>query len=640
MLPIFFVLKIMKKIRILIFTTVLSIAAFSFLKPNNPQIQITNRLGEATEHLLQSVNNWEKDLNQPWENHKMHYDTLRDLYKSIETYVSYRYPELEKSLNGGPVPSITIDVTKLHKDEPSGLQVIEEILGEESPIDTQELKNELSFLRVNVLKLQKSLIQFPLKVWEVFDANHQSISRMMSLGLTGFDSPVFLRSIRDSRIIIEYAQKDLQLFQNWGNPTLFNSLIQQLENAQSVLTSETEFEDLDRVNFYRNYLIPIQKNLRTWHFSTEYETYEESGTLPRAIQSKALHLFDTNYLNPFFTMRGTPSNISKEQIKLGQILFFDPILSKSLEMSCASCHLPERAFSDGKITSIPKELDGKARNAPGLVNTAFQGNFFWDLKSEDLNNQIMHVFEHANEFNTSPEEITQKLKQSKEYKVLFKKAFSSFEEPISVGNIKSALEVYVRSLNALNAPFDRYLRSETDAIAPEVINGANIFLGKAACATCHFAPVFNGFVPPHYGESEGEIIGVLDRPNGNQVDADLGRFHLFERNYPNADFIKGMFKTPGVRNIQYTAPYMHNGAFNTLEEVMEFYNHGGALGKGLDWPQQTLASDSLNLSKNEINDVIAFMKSLADTTNTQQKAFPLPLFPNKKWNRRTWGGTY
>ena len=101
-------------------------------------------------------------------------------------------------------------------------------------------------------------------------------------------------------------------------------------------------------------------------------------------------------------MRGKPSHVSNEQIKLGQILFFDPILSKSLEMSCGSCHLPERAFSDGKITSIPKKLDEKARNAPGLINTAYQGNFFWDLKSEDLNNQIMHVFEHANEFNTTP----------------------------------------------------------------------------------------------------------------------------------------------------------------------------------------------------------------------------------------------
>jgi cytochrome c peroxidase len=630
----------MKKICILALVTAIALATFSFLKPNNPQIEISNRLGETTERLLLSVNNWEKDLNQPWQTHKMHYNTLRDLYKSIETYVSYRYPELEKSLNGGPVPSIVTDVVILHKDQPHGLQVIEEILGNESHIDTQELKNEWALLKVNLLKLQKSWEQFPLKVWEIFDANHQSISRMMSLGLTGFDSPVFLRSIRDSRIIIEYAQKDLRLFENWGNPNLFDAVHEHLGKAQTVLTDELEFEELNRVDFYRNYLIPIQKTLRQWHFSTEYETYEETGALPRAIQSKALHLFDTNYLNPYFTMRGKPSHIDNEQIKLGQILFFDPILSKSLKMSCASCHLPERAFSDGKITSIPKKLDAKARNAPGLINSAFQGNFFWDLKSEDLNNQIMHVFEHANEFNTTPEEITQKLKQSDAYKMRFKKAFSSFEEPISLGNIKSALEVYVRSLNALNAPFDRYLRSETNTIAPEVINGANLFLGKAACATCHFAPIFNGFVPPHYEESEGEIIGVLDKPNGNQVDSDWGRFHLFERNYSNADFIKGMFKTPGIRNIQYTAPYMHNGAFNTLEEVMEFYNHGGALGKGIDWPQQTLSSDSLHLSKQEINDVIAFMNSLSDTTNMGTTKFPLPDFPNKKWNQRIWGGTY
>ena len=630
----------MKKIRILLVTTALAIATFGFLKPNNPKLEISNRLGETTEGLLLSVNNWQKDLNQPWQQHKMHYDTFRDLYKSMETYVSFRYPELEKSLNGGPVPSIVTDVVILHQDNPHGLQVIEEILGEEAALDTSELKNELALLRVNLLKLQKSWKQFPLKVWEIFDANHQSISRIMSLGLTGFDSPVFLRSIRDSRIIIEYAQKDLQLFQNWGNPNLFNALQDHLEKAQIVLKAENEFEDLNRVDFYRNYLIPIQKMLRKWHFSTEYETYEETGAFPRAIQSKALHLFDTNYLNPFFTMRGKPSHVSKDQIKLGKILFFDPILSKSLQMSCASCHLPERAFSDGKITSIPKKLDDKARNAPGLINTAYQGNFFWDLKSEDLNNQIMHVFEHANEFNTTPEEITQKLKQSEEYKRLFQKAFSSFEEPISLGNIKSAIEVFLRSLNALNSPFDRYLRSETEVIAPEIINGANLFLGKAACGTCHFAPIFNGFVPPHYGESEGEIIGVFDKPNGNQADPDWGRFHLFERNYPNADFIKGMFKTPGIRNIQYTAPYMHNGQFNTLSEVMEFYNHGGALGKGVNWPQQTLAPDSLNLTNQEIQDVIRFMHSLSDTAKTVVRPFFLPEFSNPKWNNRKWKGTY
>ena len=330
----------MKTIRILIITTALAIATFSFLKPNNPQLEISNRLGETTERLLLSVNNWQKDLNQPWQQHKMHYDTLRDLYKSMETYVSFRYPELEKSLNGGPVPSIVTDVVILHQDNPHGLQVIEEILGEEEALDTTELKNELAQLSVNLLKLQKSWKQFPLKVWEIFDANHQSISRMMSLGLTGFDSPVFLRSIRDSRIIIEYAQKDLQLFQNWGNPNLFKALLEHLEKAQTVLKAEPEFEDLNRVDFYRNYLIPIQKMLRKWHFSTEYETYEETGALPRAIQSKALHLFDTQYLKPFFTMRCKPSHVSNEQIKLGQILFFDPILSKSLEMSCGSCHLP------------------------------------------------------------------------------------------------------------------------------------------------------------------------------------------------------------------------------------------------------------------------------------------------------------
>ena len=143
----------------------------------------------------------------------------------------------------------------------------------------------------------------------------------------------------------------------------------------------------------------------------------------------------------------------------------------------------------------------------------------------------------------------------------------------------------------MDSKFDKNIRKEKNNLTKEEIDGANLFLGKAACATCHFAPNFNGFVPPHYQDTEGEILGVLAEPNGNQIDKDNGMYERFKNSYPEAHYIKGMFKTPTIRNIELTVPYMHNGKYNTLEEVVDFYNHGGAAGKELELPQQTLSSD-------------------------------------------------
>ena len=133
-------------------------------------------------------------------------------------------------------------------------------------------------------------------------------------------------------------------------------------------------------------------------------------------------------------------------------------------------------------------------------------------------------------------------------------------------------------------------------------------MGKAKCATCHFAPVFNGTVPPNFTETEFELLGV---PKSNKlpamVDTDLGRFDVFKT--PER---KHFFKTPTVRNISKTAPYMHNGVYYDLEEVMDFYNNGGGSGLGLEFEYQTLRSDSLKLKNSEIKDIIAFMNSLED----------------------------
>ncbi|MNQ90012.1 Cytochrome c551 peroxidase precursor [compost metagenome] len=144
---------------------------------------------------------------------------------------------------------------------------------------------------------------------------------------------------------------------------------------------------------------------------------------------------------------------------------------------------------------------------------------------------------------------------------------------------------------------------------PNELKGFNLFMGKAKCATCHFMPLFNGTAGPSFSNTEGEVLGVLQDPKAQipVIDSDEGRY-----NWTKMDVLKFAFKTPTLRNIALTAPYMHNGAYQTLEEVMDFYNKGGAAGMGITLENQTLSPDPLNLNKKEIQDIIAFLKTLND----------------------------
>ena len=145
------------------------------------------------------------------------------------------------------------------------------------------------------------------------------------------------------------------------------------------------------------------------------------------------------------------------------------------------------------------------------------------------------------------------------------------------------------------------------------INGFNLFMGKAKCATCHYVPLFNGSKPPTYYYQESEVIGVPATADTLHplLDSDSGRIHTL-----NLDFFNHAFKTPTLRNIALTAPYMHNGVYKTLEEVIDFYDKGGGQGLGLSLPNQTLPADKLQLTKTEKKNLKAFLLTLTDTTGT------------------------
>jgi cytochrome c peroxidase len=325
-----------------------------------------------------------------------------------------------------------------------------------------------------------------------------------------------------------------------------------------------------------------------------------SGHLADLMQGKKLN---PDAFSPFATSISTP-----EKTALGHLLFNDRNLSRSNTMSCATCHDAEKAFTDGKKTSVVNiHSNSIKRNSPTLLYSSFQKSFFYDMRSQDLENQIESVMKNPEEFNLSPKDIKDKISADTNLISLFKKAYPDKKE-ITPYEIRNAIASYVRSLMPFNSKIDHYFAGKTKLTASEV-NGFNLFAGKAKCASCHFIPVYNGTVPPWFNNSESEVIGVPKYAAWNSaiIDPDEGRYNLNQ-----IEQFRYSFKTPTIRNSEKTAPYMHNGVYSTLDEVVKFYELGGGNGIGMKLEFQTLPFDNLKLTKKEKQDIISFLKTLTD----------------------------
>ena len=398
------------------------------------------------------------------------------------------------------------------------------------------------------------------------------------------------------------------------------------------------FDTFDRLEFTREIVQPLYVLLLDMQRELNIETYSESESLPLAYNEQYPYLFDEAFLNVYYFTGLTQTQDSEALKELGKTLFFDPILSANNQRSCASCHNPDKGFSDGLSKSLAFDKEGTVdRNSPGLINAVFAQRFFHDLRATPLEMQFEHVVFSKKEFNTDYADILKKINQSEEYKTMFSKAYSSNRE-VSKNQLTTALASYVASLQSFNSPVDRYLRGEDISLNDDIKKGYNLFMGKANCGTCHFAPTFAGLVPPFYDESESEILGVAENSTNQTMDKDQGRAGAVLKE--NTEIYEFSFKTPTVRNIALTAPYMHNGAYETLDQVIDFYNNGGGIGHGFDVPFQTLPSDSLNLNEAEKQQLIAFMHALTDTTNLTSKPHHLPDLQNDELNQRTIKGVY
>ena len=577
---------------------------------------------------------------------------VKSSYKKIEYLLEYLDPELAKSLNGAPLPKVLVEEAdyqtlsflppSFRTFPPEGLQVLEELLFAEEA--DKEMKDKAVVLALSleekVLLFTNSLQKQSLTDKQILESLREQVLRVMTMGITGFDAPAAGRELEFVAASLEPVLTNSRLYaQTSGKTANEHSLraTQLLEKAVFYLRNNPGFDTFDRLHFIREYADPAYGAFT----ALQEELIREEVSYKRPVNNKTRSLFSHDFLNASFYAKQDQAEQKPALPELGKILFFDPALSANNQRSCASCHNPSKAFTDGLPRSLAFDFKGTVqRNSPTLLNAVFSTAYFSDSRSQYLQDQVPEVLLKEDEFHASYEEVVEKLQQSPEYKRLFEQAFEErLDATINVNTINRAIAAYVQSLVALDAPFDRYMRHETELLNASAKRGFNLFMGKAGCGTCHFAPIFNGSVPPRFLESESEVLGVTESADfaNPKLDPDPGKAGVIP-----AEAWMHSFKTPTVRNVALTSPYMHNGAYANLHEVMEFYNSGGGAGLGLDVPNQTLPSESLNLTEQEKEDIIAFMHSLSDTTSAFPAPKQLPRFSpkNAELNKRVVGGVY
>ncbi|MDO6516948.1 cytochrome-c peroxidase [Zobellia uliginosa] len=536
---------------------------------------------------------------------------LRIAFKKAEPYASYLNPEVGHRANGPALPVFVEDTERVLN--PIGLQKIEESIyegGEDPAIFVRETHLTKGLL----VNLMQNVGERKLNAERFFIATHQQLLRIISMGISGFDTPVSqlglsetVVSLESLKEVYEYSLGELIKGKNAELDTEFHLNI---ARAVAFIEKNGDFNAFDRYTFIREYMNPITRN---W-VAIRKESGLWEGVNNKPFNFDAPTFFEKDAFNLEYFTPPINRNPSEKQIALGKKLFLDPNLSQSGTMACVTCHMPNKAYTDGKTVSIGNNGSPLQRNAPTLINSAFQKSFFWDGRAENILDQISSVFNNEQEFNTGVHEFSTDILKDTTYHVLFEDAFGRISNRNT--DIIKAISSYISTLNGFDSKFDKNMRGEEDSFSPEEKLGMNLFMGKALCATCHFVPLTNGTVPPFYAETEKEVIGVPETKANKTLDDDLGFYWRY-----NKEEHLGMFKTPTVRNTEFTAPYMHNGVYNTLEEVMDFYNKGGGGGMGFDLPHQTLPFDELDLTEKEQQALIAFLKTLSDT-NVEKEEIP------------------
>ena len=317
--------------------------------------------------------------------------------------------------------------------------------------------------------------------------------------------------------------------------------------------------------------------------------------MKKKIFSLTAAIFIITVVSSFFKKETTEI---KTKAALGKKLFSEKILSKDSSVSCAGCHIPKFAFADTVAFSVGIEGKLTKRNTPSVLNMKNRPYFFWDGRAISLEEQALMPIQNPDEMGLPIEEAVKRLNTSSEYKMLFQKIFN--QKP-DAKNLAAAFAAFEQTLETVNSKFDDWSNNLGKLSASEE-RGRQLFVGdKAKCFDCHRMEDFT--------TDEFKNIGLY---NAKDL-LDVGLYSITKK---ETDL--GKFKTPGLRNIAVTAPYMHNGMFKTLDEVLEYYNNPGTFVNNSINIDEALKKP-LGLTDKEKKDIIAFLKTLTDKAFLKKK---------------------
>ncbi len=275
---------------------------------------------------------------------------------------------------------------------------------------------------------------------------------------------------------------------------------------------------------------------------------------------------------------------SEAKTALGRQLFFDPRLSRTNKIACATCHDPEKGFSNGRRFGVGVDGRKGTRNVPTLVNVVYNRIHFWDGRAASLEEQALAPIQNPKEMDMPLDKLVAKLRGIDEYRKQFENVFGT---EVSSERIAKAIAAYERTIVSHETPLDRYLTGDKNALSPAALRGMKLFFGDARCSVCHQGP--------NLTDGAFHNVGAIDPKL-----PDAGR-----RAVTNREEDEGAFKTPTLRGVAHTAPYMHNGRFNTLEEVVRHYNFGGVTDE--ENPHRDTRLAVLYLSEEQTADLVKFL---------------------------------
>lgn len=587
----------MKKVYslIVILIAVIGLSMISFKKQDAFHQQVEQYLTQHLDEMMDITNQMLQD------NAAGNFDKVEEgffkariPYKKIEPIVEYFYTESAVKLNG---PNLLESEPSMPGEFkiPTGFQVLEEAVFADEK-EQHVIRNEIENVQYYVKRVSKYGSDVSYTPTNLLDALKLNLFRLITKGMVGFDSPTILNSLPEAKETLR-GTKDLLLILNKDHSSLYNLI----DKAIGFLDNTKDFDTWDRATFVSEYINPVTASMVYYQRNAgiPFDTM-----VPKMIHPEALSLFDYGKWDIMFFAPSDALPLVNKNIKIGEDLFFDNRLSANMQRNCSSCHDPNKAFTDGlKVNTSLLGDKSILRNSPTLVNSGWQPAQFYDRRVVYLEDQIHDVVTNHEEMGQDFSIILERLNKDKELLKKVKNAIG--KDQLIERDVKRFVAAYMRSLNSFNSGFDQYMQGNSQAMSASAVNGFNLFMGKAKCGTCHFMPIFNGTVPPNFEKIESEVLGVPKDKNNHVVDEDLGAYNVYQIGYQ-----KYSFKTPSVRKSKETAPYMHNGIYSNLDEVIDFYNHGGGAGIGIYLEYQTLPTDSLLLNNQEKKDIKAFLEVL------------------------------